>query len=36
MAELKKIEAQVTRELAVAEGALATAQARSAALVRQV
>ncbi|MCG9242208.1 tape measure protein [Acinetobacter baumannii] len=31
MAELKKIEAQVTRELAVAEGALATAQARSAA-----
>ncbi|WP_406860145.1 tape measure protein [Acinetobacter baumannii] len=30
MAELKKIEAQVTRELAVAEGALATAQARSA------
>ncbi|HGW3981574.1 TPA: tape measure protein [Acinetobacter baumannii] len=29
MAELKKIEAQVTRELAVAEGALATAQARS-------
>ncbi|HAI54190.1 MAG TPA: phage tail tape measure protein [Acinetobacter nosocomialis] len=31
MAELKKIEAQVTRELAVAEGALASAQARSAA-----
>lgn len=31
MAELKKIETQVTRELAVAEGALATAQARSAA-----
>ncbi|TPS80955.1 tape measure protein [Acinetobacter baumannii] len=31
MTELKKIEAQVTRELAVAEGALATAQARSAA-----
>ncbi|MCF4224795.1 tape measure protein [Acinetobacter baumannii] len=31
MAELKKVEAQVTRELAVAEGALATAQARSAA-----
>ncbi|WP_417630965.1 tape measure protein [Acinetobacter baumannii] len=31
MAELKKIEAQVTRELVVAEGALATAQARSAA-----
>lgn len=31
MAELKKIEAQVTRELAVAEGTLATAQARSAA-----
>ncbi|MCE6393397.1 tape measure protein [Acinetobacter pittii] len=31
MAELKKIEAQVTRELTVAEGALATAQARSAA-----
>ncbi|MEV8215722.1 tape measure protein [Leifsonia sp. NPDC077715] len=31
MAELKKIEAQVTRELAVAEGALANAQARSAA-----
>ncbi|MEN8266456.1 tape measure protein [Acinetobacter baumannii] len=31
MAELKKIEAQVTSELAVAEGALATAQARSAA-----
>ena len=36
MAELKKIEARFTRELAVAEGALATAQARSAALVRQV
>jgi len=31
MAELKKIEAQVTRELVVAEGALASAQARSAA-----
>ncbi|MFA2984220.1 tape measure protein [Acinetobacter pittii] len=31
MAELKKIEAQVTRELAVAEGSLAAAQARSAA-----
>ncbi|HEM7080296.1 tape measure protein [Acinetobacter baumannii] len=31
MAELKKIETQVTRELALAEGALATAQARSAA-----
>jgi tape measure domain-containing protein len=31
MAELKKIEAQVTRELAAAEGVLATAQARSAA-----
>lgn len=30
MAELKKIETQVTRELGVAEGALATAQARSA------
>lgn len=29
MAELKKIEAQVTRELAAAEGLLATAQARS-------
>lgn len=31
MAELKKIETQVTKELAVAEGALASAQARSAA-----
>jgi len=31
MAELKKIEAQVTRELALAEGALAAAQSRSAA-----
>lgn len=31
MAELKKIEAQVTRELTVAEGALAAAQTRSAA-----
>ncbi|MFW6527680.1 hypothetical protein, partial [Acinetobacter baumannii] len=31
MAELKKIEAQVTRELAVAEEALAVAQSRSAA-----
>ena len=31
MAELKKIEAQVTRELALAEEALAVAQSRSAA-----